>query len=113
MIELTLPWPPSINRYYRIFRNRILISRDGREYRKTVLEQRRNAQTETLIGPVEVEIEAFRPDNRKRDLDNLLKAALDALTHAEIFEDDSQIADLRIFWAANMGGVLKVKVRPM
>ena len=113
MIELILPWPPSINRYYRTFRNRILISKDGREYRKTVLEQRRSAPTETLFGSVEVEIEAFRPDNRKRDLDNLLKAALDALTHAKVFEDDSQIADLRIFWAANKGGVLKVKVRPM
>jgi len=112
VIELDLPWPPSVNAYYRTFRNRILISKQGREYRKTVLEERKKAPFEMLMGPVRVEIEAFRPDKRKRDLDNLLKASLDALTHAEIFEDDSQIIDLRIFWAAEYGGLLKVKVRP-
>ena len=36
-------------------------------------------------------ITANPPDLRKRDLDNLLKQTLDALQHAGIYLDDSQI----------------------
>lgn len=39
-----------------------------------------------------------RPDARKRDLDNLLKALNDCLTRNFILADDSQITDLRIRW---------------
>lgn len=109
MIELELPWPPSVNTYYRTFRGRMIISKAGREYRQKVQDQ--GLATAKFSGPVEVEIEAFRPDNRRRDIDNVLKASLDALTHAKVWEDDSQIHDLRIYWAGSKGGVLKVKVR--
>ena len=36
-------------------------------------------------------MDAFPPDRRRRDLDNLLKPALDALQHAGVYEDDSQV----------------------
>ena len=39
---------------------------------------------------------AYPPDKRKRDIDNLLKAVIDALQHASVFPDDSQIDDLHI-----------------
>jgi crossover junction endodeoxyribonuclease RusA len=41
-------------------------------------------------------IQAWLPDRRRRDLDNLLKAVQDALAHAGVYDDDSQIVDLRI-----------------
>lgn len=111
MIEIELPWPPSVNTYYRTFRGRIIISKVGREYRRRVKSE--HAEAAKFAGPVAVEIQAFRPDNRKRDLDNVLKASLDALTHSEVWEDDSQIHDLRIFWAPEKGGKLLVQVRPL
>jgi Holliday junction resolvase RusA-like endonuclease len=43
-------------------------------------------------------------------LDNLLKATLDGLAHAGVYEDDSQIVDLRIYWAPDIGGMLKIKI---
>ena len=61
-------------------------------------------------GKIRLTIEAWRPDNRKRDLDNLLKAPLDALTHAGVYMDDHLIVDLRIFWAEDQAGKLKVKI---
>jgi crossover junction endodeoxyribonuclease RusA len=110
-ITLTLPWPPSVNKYWRTFQGRMIISAEGRSYRKAVADQvliQRGAKHYT--GKLRVQIEAFRPDNRRRDLDNLLKAVLDGCTHAGVWEDDSNIVDLRIYWAELIGGMLKVKV---
>lgn len=45
---------------------------------------------------VRVEIVVHGPDRRARDIDNLTKAALDALTHAQVWEDDSQIDELHV-----------------
>jgi crossover junction endodeoxyribonuclease RusA len=53
-----------------------------------------------------MEIEVLRPDNRRRDLDNLLKATQDSMCYAGIYDDDSQIQDLRIYWSEKMGGKL-------
>ena len=110
-ITLTLPWPPSVNKYWRTFQGRMIISAEGRSYRKAVADQvliQRGAKH--YAGKLRVQIEAFRPDNRRRDLDNLLKAVLDGCTHAGVWEDDSNIVDLRIYWAESIGGMLKVKV---
>ena len=111
MLELELPFPPSVNTYWRNFNGRMLISKKGREYRKAVADQimiqRGNKHYK---GKIRLTIEAWRPDNRKRDLDNLLKAPLDALTHAGVYEDDELIVDLRIFWAEDQAGKLKVKI---
>lgn len=108
---IELPFPPSVNTYWRMFQNRMIISKAGRDYRKAVQDavmlQRANKQ---IGGGVSVVIEAFRPDNRRRDLDNLCKASLDGLAHAGVFLDDSQIQDLRIYWAKEKGGKLLVNV---
>ena len=50
----------------------------------------------TLKDRLSVEITLYPPDRRKRDLDNYLKGTLDALTHAGLWEDDSQIDTLSI-----------------
>ncbi len=43
------------------------------------------------------------PDNRSRDLDNYLKAIFDSLTHAGVWEDDSQVKKMAVEW----GGTVK------
>jgi len=111
MIEITLPWPPSVNTYWRNFDGRMIISVRGREYRETVGDQMTlQKMVKHFKGQLKVEIEAFRPDKRRRDLDNLLKATLDGLAHAGVYEDDSQIVDLHIYWAKDIGGMLKIKI---
>jgi crossover junction endodeoxyribonuclease RusA len=111
MIELTLPWPPTVNTYWRNFNGRTLLSAKGREYQKAVADQvliQRGAKHYDFA--LKVTIEAFRPDRRRRDLDNLLKAVLDGLAHAGVMEDDCLIVDLRIFWAEEIGGMVKVTI---
>jgi crossover junction endodeoxyribonuclease RusA len=109
--EIILPWPPSVNRYWRTFRGRMIISKEGRDYRARVMEhillQKAFKRYECKI---KVTIEAWRPDNRRRDLDNLLKAALDGCTHAGVWIDDSDIVDLRIYWSKEKAGILKLKI---
>ena len=106
-LEITLPWPPSVNSYWRSFRGRLILSKVGREYQKVVSNL---YSQEPITSPIRVTIKAYRPDNRKRDLDNLLKASLDGMVHGGLFVDDSQIVDLRIFWADIIGGMLKVEI---
>ena len=92
---IVLPWPPSVNRYWRTFRGRMLISADGRTYRQHAVAA---AVGGAKLGAAKVcvSIQAWVPDNRRRDVDNLLKAPLDALCHAGIYDDDSQIVELCI-----------------
>jgi crossover junction endodeoxyribonuclease RusA len=113
MIELTLPWPPSMNHYWRNVAGKTLISAEGRSYRKAVADQvliQRGAKL--LAGRLVVAIIAFVPDKRRRDLDNLLKSVLDSMTHAGVWLDDSQIDDLRIT-RSNVGGMIRVQVRQL
>jgi crossover junction endodeoxyribonuclease RusA len=113
-ITMTLPWPPSMNTYWRTYQGRMIISAKGRDYRKAVAEQvTLQAGALNYQGKLRVQIEAYRPDNRRRDLDNLLKAVLDGCTHAGVWEDDSNIVDLRIYWADTIGGMIKVHVREL
>jgi crossover junction endodeoxyribonuclease RusA len=96
MIELELPFPPSVNHYYRRVGPRTLISREGRAYREKVCSLLAALRVPIFTGPLDVEIEVFPPDRRRRDLDNLQKSLLDSLQHGELYEDDSQIAKLTI-----------------
>lgn len=92
MTEFELPFPPSLNHYYRHVGPRVLISREGRLYRSRIMAMLTG--TPVLVGNLEMEIEFYPPDRRRRDLDNLLKCMFDALQHAGVYEDDSQIAKL-------------------
>ncbi len=90
----TLPYPPSVNHYYRRVGPRTLISREGRTYRRRVCSVLAASGTSTLAGPVAVTVEVYPPDRRRRDLDNCLKSLLDALEKGGAYENDSQIVRL-------------------
>lgn len=93
--RFTLAWPPSVNTYWRNVNGRTVLSREARAYRfntgRACLEQ---GVPRLGQARVRVEILAYPPDRRRRDLDNLTKAILDALTFAEVFDDDEQVDEL-------------------
>jgi len=96
---LRLPWPPSINSYYGTTRSgQRFIGAKGKVFREVVIESLREIPEAggTLTGRLQIVVECYVPDRRKRDLDNVLKALLDAMTHAGVYQDDCLIDDLRV-----------------
>ncbi len=101
-IELYLPWPPTVNDYYgtRMIRKRRIqyIKAKGKLFRaaceRTIAEQ---VGYLNIPDRLLVEVELYPPDRRRRDLDNYMKPLLDAITHAQVWEDDSQIDQLFIY----------------
>ncbi len=90
---ITLPYPPSVNHYWRHVGHRTLISREGRTFRKNVcaLLGGSGPRKPPLGGRIALAMDAFPPDRRIRDLDNLQKPTLDALEHNGIYTNDGQI----------------------
>ncbi len=96
VLELELPYPPSVNHYYRRVGPRTLISREGRAYREKVCAILAADGIKPLSGPLAIHVEIYPPDRRRRDIDNVLKALCDALEHGGAYRDDSQIVRLEI-----------------
>ena len=109
--SIELPYPPSINHYWRRVGNRTPISKEGRLFRKRVLATLKIQHIEPMTGPLAVRVVAHPPDRRRRDLDNIAKSLLDALEHGGVYEDDSQIDRLSIERASVVkGGAVMVEI---
>jgi crossover junction endodeoxyribonuclease RusA len=94
MLELELPYPPSVNHYWRMWRGRMVISREGRTFRESVcalLADGGGPRKPPSGGRIALCMDAFPPDRRRRDLDNIQKPMLDALEHAGVYDDDGLI----------------------
>lgn len=106
---LSLPYPPTANTYYRRVGAKTLISLKGRQYRKTIADL--VGRVECLEGHLDVQIDVYPPDNRRRDLDNVLKSLLDSLQHAGCYKDDFQITSIAIQRLATSPPLGKVLVK--
>lgn len=98
---LTLPYPPSLNRMYRAINGRNILSKSGREFYERadwLIKSQLPRGWQPITGRVRVDCWAYPPDRRKRDLDNLWKPVLDALTKSGVWLDDSQVVDERLRW---------------
>jgi crossover junction endodeoxyribonuclease RusA len=112
----TLPYPPSVNHYWKPVRGRLIVSRAGRLYRTAALSAliAQGVSRESLKARLRVALAVHTPDRRRRDLDNLTKALLDALVMARIIEDDGQIDELHVIrQGVQAGGVVHVTLTPL
>ena len=95
-MHLELPYPPSVNHYWGQSGNRRFIGKKGVAFRAAVVAAFENSKGNMIEGRLAVHIELYPPDRRKRDIDNVLKALLDACEHAGCYENDSLIDELHI-----------------
>lgn len=110
--RLELPWPPTLNTYWRHARGRHYISAKGTKYREDIINliQQQNLDINTT-SRLKFNIIANQPDKRRRDLDNLQKAVFDSLVHAGFMADDEQIDDFRVRRGTQVkGGSLEVMI---
>jgi len=98
-IHLELIFPPTVNSYYgHNTRGIKYITKRGRVFRETCAELclQQNAYGLEINNRLSVDVILYPPDRRIRDLDNYMKALLDALTISKVWEDDSLIDTLTI-----------------
>jgi crossover junction endodeoxyribonuclease RusA len=100
--HLSLPYPPSVNHYWRHSGGRHYIDKPGRTYRTEVWAAliRERPGRKPIEGPLTMTVVAAPPDLRYRDLDNILKALCDALKYGRLYVDDHQIIQLHVSWIA-------------
>lgn len=114
---LRLPYPPTINNYYgyNSKTGRKFIKKEGKEYRLKVIEILRQALPNRNPNQEKLSVWAVAnvPDRRVRDLDNINKALLDAISHSNVvWTDDFNIDDLRVVRGeVTKGGSVIVYVR--
>ena len=98
-----LPFPPSVNAYWRSFivrtkggkqRPAVHVSDSGKRFRREV--EGVIGFEKPLTGRCHVHVDLFPPTRRSIDVDNYVKALLDALTHCNVWNDDSQVYDLHV-----------------
>ena len=98
-MKLTLPFPPSVNSYWRApskgpLKGRHMVSETGRKVPESSGRRLSNscARSQRPSSELaEVHIVLYPPDQRRRDIDNYNKALFDALTQTGVWEDDSRV----------------------
>ena len=94
-MTITLPIPPSANRYWRTFRGRTVVSAEAKAYKEAAAWMAKAAGAEIIDGGVAVTMRVYRPAKRG-DTDNFLKVTLDSL-NGIAYSDDSQIVEIHAY----------------
>lgn len=109
---LELPYPPSVNTYWRANGKRRFISKEGVLF-KTAVQAICTRDNVGSFGNARLSVSIYIHPRSRRifDLDNCLKAILDALMSANVYDDDSQIDMLSITRSdAKKGGAAVVSI---
>ena len=112
MIELNLPYPPSVNTYWGFRGSRRFLTKTANDFKLIVnLAAKRARFGDDKVG---LEILLHAPDRRCRDIDNVLKPLIDALQAAGVFDDDSQVDQLIVSRGSVIkGGSCLVKIKSL
>ena len=106
---------PTINHYWKhkVIGKfaKVYVSSEGVEFKRAVKWIVSELGLETLTGRLMVDIVLFFPTLANNDIDNRLKACLDALTEAGAWVDDSQIDQLTVRRGEKTkGGMMLVEI---
>ena len=112
MIQIELPLAPSVNALWRISGKRLYRTKQYKDWLEEAGWMVRQQTRKTVDGEYALHIRAVR-SNKRRDLDNLLKATSDLLVELRIVEDDSQCVALAAEWADESSAPMIVTIITM
>jgi crossover junction endodeoxyribonuclease RusA len=104
-IQLHVLYPPSANRLWVRAKKGMRKSDDYRSWLSDAFFHIKEQKPGKIDGPYSISIQAVRPDKRKRDLGNLLKATEDVLQLAGVIRDDSDCELITMRWVTIGSGV--------
>lgn len=96
-VEMEIPWPPSVNHMYVRTRRGMFLSKTAQAFRSDVSVSAVRDVPYRFDGTLSVSLHLHPPDNRLRDVDNVIKSTLDALQHAGVYETDNHVAELHVY----------------
>lgn len=99
MTTLTLPYPPSANRLWRAVKGRQIKSADYRAWLTRAALSVALQRPTPVTGAYRLTLVATRPDNRARDIDNLIKPCGDLLVQCGVIPDDSKAKSVFAGWS--------------
>lgn len=92
-ISLTLPYPPSANRYWRKTRTgRVYVSDEAKTFKQEVGYCAGGQSGGPMMGDIRLVIDIYRP-RKSGDLSNRIKILEDAL-NGLAYHDDSQVTEI-------------------
>ena len=99
---IELPYPPSVNRIWRVGKNKRVYKDPAYTKWIEVCQYMIFAKkTVPVLGNYRLLIEAKKPDKRKRDIDNIIKAISDVLETCGIVENDCYCQEVTARWVKN------------
>ena len=102
---LELPFPPSLNVYWRNFRGRMVLSEKGRQYKTAVAEYvSENNVPKDGESKLRITMILQPTDKRKIDIDNRIKCVLYSLKEAGVFDDDFHVDELHVMRGEQVKG---------
>lgn len=118
-----LPLPPSVNHYWgktvqrakgRYF-VKVYLTQNAKNFRAEVVNIiAKFGSIKTRTGRIRADIVVYPKSNAKMDLDNVCKGLFDALTHARVYKDDSQIDGFTIMRGKVIkGGAVQIALYEM
>jgi crossover junction endodeoxyribonuclease RusA len=101
-----------VNHYWVHTKKGTFISQAGIDYRvwvKVLIHQAKIYKP--MEGRLHMVVKLYPPDKRKRDIDNVLKALLDAIAKGGLMVDDNQVKKLDIEMMDSIEGAVEVYVQ--
>jgi len=96
-VRYELPYPPSVNNYWHASGKRRYISPAGKKFTEEVFSVVKSQGSKGFgDASLGISVMIHPRSKRKFDLDNTLKAILDALMKANVYDDDSQFEYIEI-----------------
>lgn len=111
-MKIHLPYPVTVNKMYTNIPGVGRVkTKQYRTWHKQAKDSLWGQKIDFIPGNVQVTISVKRPDNRKRDIDNLAKGILDFLVKNKIIDDDRHIQRLVIEWVYGGDNGATIEVR--